>query len=140
MPIHRAVRMRPATGRIRMRAPVEALGAILAAAAFVGSISSARAQAGNWFDGLQSFPPGYSEKLNQGAASTPRPDTLNDLRPDDIPWRSDEMLAAIEKAIDRYQAHRQQGRLADHPRQPHAAPRRRRRARCDPAPAPARHG
>jgi murein L,D-transpeptidase YcbB/YkuD len=96
--------MRPATGRYGVPNLVEALGLIVAAAAFVGSISSARAQSGNWFDGPQSFPPGYVDKLNQNAASTPRTDTLNDLRPDDIPWRSDEMLAAIDKAIERYQA------------------------------------
>jgi L,D-transpeptidase YcbB len=102
MPIHRAFTKRPVAGRFGLRTIVEALAFIFAALVVVGSTPSARAQ-GNWWEGIQSFPPGYTEKLNQTGPSTPRPDTLNDLRPDDIPWRSDEMLAAIEKAIDRYQ-------------------------------------
>jgi len=99
MPIHRALRMRPAAGWVGLWLLLELLGASFP----LGTIPSARAQSGNWWDGIQSFPPGYVDKLNQGVPSAPRPDTLNDLRPDDIPWRSDEMLAAIDKAIERYQ-------------------------------------
>lgn len=61
----------------------------------------------------QGGPFGWLENLaNQGFGGGPRPPTgppqrvveqLNDLRPDKVPWRSDEMLGAVERAIDRYE-------------------------------------
>jgi murein L,D-transpeptidase YcbB/YkuD len=58
-------------------------------------------------------PFGWLENLaNQGfgGASRPErreqtraPEPLNDLRPDRIPWRSDEMMANVDRAIERYE-------------------------------------
>ncbi|MCC7251094.1 L,D-transpeptidase family protein [Hyphomicrobium sp.] len=80
------------------------LGLALFAALAVWSGTSAAAQDGNWWDGITGFgPPDYSGKRASLERTPPRQDTLNDLRPNDIPWRSDEMLAAMEQAIARYE-------------------------------------
>ncbi len=64
----------------------------------------ARAQQGTWWEGITGFgAPNYSNRPRSDDRTPPRTDSVNDLRPDDIPWRSDEMLIAIEKAIERYQ-------------------------------------
>jgi murein L,D-transpeptidase YcbB/YkuD len=41
-------------------------------------------------------------QANFEAPPRPKPSQLNDLRADPIPWRSDEMLAMMEAAIERY--------------------------------------
>ncbi len=65
---------------------------------------AARAQANeaNWWDGIPGFGvPSYSNKPK--TEKTPaKTDVLNDLRPDNIPWRSDEMLTQIEAAVEKY--------------------------------------
>ena len=44
-----------------------------------------------------------SHEAPRARRSEPQSDPLNDLRADAAPWRSDVMLEAIERAIDRYQ-------------------------------------
>jgi murein L,D-transpeptidase YcbB/YkuD len=103
MPIRRALRKRPDKGRFGLLALLAVFALFFASAIFDARTSAAYAQNGNWWEGIQSLPPGFSDKSRAPPSSGPRQDTLNDLRPDDIPWRSDEMLAAIEKAIGLYQ-------------------------------------
>ncbi len=80
------------------------LGFALLAVAMAWSGTSAGAQDGNWWEGITSFgAPDYSGKRASLERSQPRKDDLNDLRPNDVPWRSDEMLAAMENAIARYE-------------------------------------
>jgi murein L,D-transpeptidase YcbB/YkuD len=80
------------------------LGVLLFAVGAVWSGSSAAAQDGNWWEGITSFgAPDYSGQRSQAERTPPRQDTLNDLRPNEVPWRSDEMLVAMERAIDVYQ-------------------------------------
>jgi murein L,D-transpeptidase YcbB/YkuD len=61
----------------------------------------------NWWEGITGYgTPDYTgrrsdEQDRQRAAQAQEP--LDDLRPDPTPWRSDEMLAAMQAAIDRYQ-------------------------------------
>jgi len=61
------------------------------------------AQDGAWWEGLGSGSPNYSGRPREAERTPPKPEVLNDLRANDVPWRSDETLAAIEKAIDFYQ-------------------------------------
>lgn len=80
------------------------LGLALLAAAAVWAGNSAAAQDGAWWEGINSFgSPDYSGKRASLERTPPRKDDLNDLRPNEIPWRSDEMLRAMEDAIARYE-------------------------------------
>jgi murein L,D-transpeptidase YcbB/YkuD len=91
------------------RAPGAVCRAVVAAVtvaliALAASSRGAGAQSGNWWEGIQGFgSPDYSGKARQSERQPLKPDTLNDLRPDDIPWRSDEMVDQIDKAIARYE-------------------------------------
>jgi murein L,D-transpeptidase YcbB/YkuD len=60
--------------------------------------AAAQSSGGGW-----TFPGFGPANLREEPAPKPRPRELNDLRPDPIPWRSDEMLAKMEAAIARYQ-------------------------------------
>lgn len=89
---------------LRQRRDVRSLGLVFFALAAIWSGSSAAAQDGAWWEGITSFgSPDYSGKRSQAERTPPRQDALNDLRPNEVPWRSDEMLVAMEKAIDLYQ-------------------------------------
>lgn len=80
-------------------------GFALLAAATAWSGTSAAAQDGNWWEGITTFgSPDYSGKRASLERTPPRQDNLNDLRPNQVPWRSDEMLAAMEGAISRYES------------------------------------
>jgi len=81
------------------------LAAALLVCAAVWPVATAAAQDGNWWEGITSFgSPDYSNRRSS-SERTPLPkDDVNDLRPNDVPWRSDEMVQAIQRAIDRYQA------------------------------------
>jgi murein L,D-transpeptidase YcbB/YkuD len=80
------------------------LGLALFAGVAAWSGTSAAAQDGAWWDGITTFgSPDFSGKRASLERTPPRQDTLNDLRPNDVPWRSDEMLRAIEDAIARYE-------------------------------------
>ena len=97
---------------------------------------SAQDADGRWWEAIPGFgrPEGQPRRsLRRGAPRGPR--RINDLRPDATPLRSEDMIEALEGAIQRYQAHRRQRRLADHPRHPHDPPRGQRRARAAAAPA-----
>ena len=72
----------------------------LSFAALAASAAPAFAQAPNWTD--QIF--GQTASISaRGADERKKPDPLNDLRPNNVPYRSDAMLEAIEGAIVRYQ-------------------------------------
>lgn len=59
---------------------------------------------GNWWEGIQGFgSPDYSNQGRKPEKTPAQPENLNDLRPDDIPWRSDEMLEQIDRGIARYE-------------------------------------
>lgn len=89
---------------LRQRRDVRSLGLVFFALAAIWSGSSAAAQDGAWWEGITSFgSPDYSGKRSQAERTPPRQDALNDLRPNEVPWRSDEMLVAMERAIDLYQ-------------------------------------
>lgn len=88
-------RRRPANG---------SLGLLLLAAVLAWSGSLAAAQDGTWYDGITGFgQPDYSGKRAALERAPPRQEVLNDLRPNDVPWRSDEVLAAMEGAIATYE-------------------------------------
>ncbi len=82
-------------------------------AAFVLMAVPAHAQAAqaNWWESITGFgPPDYTgerseererERQRERAARLSQPP--DDLRPDPTPWRSDEMVAAIQAAIEHYQ-------------------------------------
>jgi L,D-transpeptidase YcbB len=77
--------------------------ALVVAMATVGA-SATHAGADTWWDGIQSFgTPDFSGKRT--TERTPiKPDVVNDLRSGAIPFRSDEMIGFIDKAIVQYQA------------------------------------
>jgi murein L,D-transpeptidase YcbB/YkuD len=80
------------------------LGLSVLAFALVVFVARAEAQdSANWWEGaFQS--PGYGESNRREPSARERqPEILNDLRPDATPWRSDEMLIAIERAITKYE-------------------------------------
>ncbi len=68
---------------------------------FPGSV---HAQGGNWWDGIRGFgSPDYSGKKRNQRRQPLKPDKVDDLRPNEIPWRSDEMISYIDRAIGKYQ-------------------------------------
>lgn len=70
-----------------------------------GAVVPAHAQTGTWWEGITGFgAPDYTGRAPPSERTPPKPDSMNDLRATDVPWRSDETLVALEKAIDRYQA------------------------------------
>ncbi len=76
--------------------------AMLAGAATGVAVSPAAAQNPlGWLENLgQGFGSGASRPPQREAAKVAE---LNDLRTDRTPWRSDEMIANVERAIDRYE-------------------------------------
>lgn len=81
------------------------LAAVTASALMLGLAGGARGQStANWWEGIQGFgAPSYSSKPKATERAGLQPDTLEDLRPGVIPWRSDEMLSFIDRAIARYE-------------------------------------
>ena len=78
------------------------LAGVLVAAVSAGIGTPAAAQ-DNWWEGITGFgAPDFTGRRANLERMPPRQDTVNDLRPNEVPWRSDEMLIAIEKAIDTY--------------------------------------
>ncbi len=74
----------------------------LAVAALAAIAGNARAD--NWWEGIQGTgTPDFSgrERTTQRAAA--KPDTMNDLRSGTVPFRSEEMVAFLDKAIGQYQ-------------------------------------
>jgi L,D-transpeptidase YcbB len=77
---------------------------LAAGLALVALAPPAAAQNLQWWENLPGF--GRQTGPRQAAASEERrrPEPLNDLRPDRTPMRSQEMIEAMESAIQRYQA------------------------------------
>jgi L,D-transpeptidase YcbB len=82
-----------------------AFACVTAATLPFGLLSSASAQStGNWWENIQGFgTPNYGDSDKRTQRTPAKPDPLNDLRPDDLPWRSDEMADQISNAIARYE-------------------------------------
>jgi murein L,D-transpeptidase YcbB/YkuD len=68
----------------------------------------AQAAQANWWEGITGFgPPDYSNRRKDDSdrdRAERVAEPLDDLRSDATPWRSDEMIIAMEDAIQRYQA------------------------------------
>ena len=72
------------------------------AAGQLGSRAAAQAAEANWWEQIPGFgAPNYNERRSDKKER--KPEQLDDLRPDATPWRSDEMLKALEGAIAQYQ-------------------------------------
>jgi murein L,D-transpeptidase YcbB/YkuD len=76
--------------------------ATLLAAFGLGEGAHAQAAEARWWEGIPGFG-SPSHEAPRARRSEPQSDPLNDLRADAAPWRSDVMLEAMERAIDRYQ-------------------------------------
>ena len=84
-------------GRIKRRQMLKLLGAGAVSAAGAGP-----ALAGRWWENLQGFgQPGPSSPARRPPIR-PERIPLNDLRPGNVPLRSDEMLLQIDAAIERF--------------------------------------
>lgn len=84
------------------------LGGLLAMSAIVaqaGAVPAHAQESANWWENIPGFgAPSYGDRANRQSERPQRqPDIVNDLRPDSTPWRSDEMLIAIENAIRQYE-------------------------------------
>lgn len=92
-------RARAHASRIRQTCTATLVAAL---ATFAASVTHAGAD--TWWDGIQSFgTPDFSGK--RSTERTPiKPDVVNDLRTGVIPFRSEEMIGFIDKAIVQYQA------------------------------------
>jgi murein L,D-transpeptidase YcbB/YkuD len=78
------------------------LAAVVAAFA-VGGSAHAQAAEARWWEGIPGFgAPGHDAQRAR-PRSEPQGDPLNDLRADAVPWRSDVMVEAMDRAIERYQ-------------------------------------
>jgi murein L,D-transpeptidase YcbB/YkuD len=87
------------------------LGALAFTLALMLAGPGAQAQQGNWWESITgSGTPDYSGRRQQERQRSERqPEVLDDLRPDAMPLRSDEMINALEAAIEKYQLIVQQG-------------------------------
>lgn len=79
---------------------------LLLAGLIVGSAAAvAQSSDTNWWDGLRGFgTPSFGTPPKPERTVATREEGPDDLRPGDIPWRSDEMLADIDRAIEQYRA------------------------------------
>lgn len=71
--------------------------AVFALSALAGGAAEAQE---NWWDKITGFGTPGSQRAS---LQERRPDPMDDLRPNSTPWRSDVMVEAIERAIERYQ-------------------------------------
>lgn len=74
-----------------------------AAGAAGGALMAGSARAQTWLDQLQASWSGSGTVPPKTKTVAADPDVLNDLRADNIPWRSDVMLEQIDRAIVRYE-------------------------------------
>ncbi len=89
-----------ATTALRRLARGASFVAMLAPVVFA---SASHAQQTGWWEGIPGFGSPDAIGRSSGPPPPPKVDALNDLRPNEIPYRSDEMLQALDRAIDRYQ-------------------------------------
>lgn len=92
--------------------------AVLAAGTGVASsaiASSAFAQ-DQWWERVLNPDRGTRARVERTAQKRSKASPPDDLRPGNIPWRSDEMLNAMDRAIERYQANVRDGRWPTIPR------------------------
>lgn len=74
---------------------------VLAALVLIAAhVAPQHASAEEWWQG---FGFGYSDQQSSEQKEAKKPEPQNDLRTDGMPWRSDEMLLAIEKSMGLYQ-------------------------------------
>ncbi len=78
-----------------------ALAASVVTLAGVTTMAKAQANEANWWEGIPGFGSPSFNKPREAEKSA-KPDEVNDLRPDNIPWRSDEMLSQMDRAIEQY--------------------------------------
>lgn len=76
------------------------LSAIAALVLAAAQLAPQHAHAEEWWQG---FGFGYSDQQSSEQKEAKKPEPQNDLRTDGMPWRSDEMLLAIEKSMGLYQ-------------------------------------
>ena len=97
------------TGRAKERSPrhtttagVTRRAILAGSAAGVAATPAVAQNPFGWLENLgnQGFGSGSSRPPQREASKVPE---LNDLRTDRTPWRSDEMIANVERAIDRYE-------------------------------------
>lgn len=109
MPGHTAIPLRDnvrGTRNVWREPIVRAAGAFLAVLAvqICMAASAAAQQGGNWWESLQGYgSPNYSNTPRPTERAPVKADPLNDLRPDDLPWRSDEMADHVSRAIRKYE-------------------------------------
>lgn len=85
-----------------LRTRALALVAISAGLVSIGGPASAQAAEANWWEQIPGFgPPSYGDRRPD--VREKKPDPLDDLRPDSTPFRSEVMLEAMDRAIQRYQ-------------------------------------
>jgi len=82
------------------------VAALAAGLGLMAAVPAASAQGadGRWWEAIPGF--GRSDSQPQRTANDDarrRPDALNDLRPDGVPFRSEAMIEALDAAIQRYQ-------------------------------------
>ncbi len=72
---------------------------------FAGQQAVAQAAEANWWEQIPGFgAPSYNDKRGDRAEKKERKaESLDDLRPDSTPWRSDVMLQALDGAIKQYE-------------------------------------
>lgn len=86
--------------------------AALVSVLLLAAPAHAQAAQANWWESLTGTgQPNYTSRRSEDDTDRParQPEVLDDLRPDAMPMRSDEMIAAMEAAIARYQEIAQQG-------------------------------
>ena len=77
-------------------------GLMLGGAGIVGALGSGAANAQSWLEQLQGFGNGSSSAPTKVKTAS-EAEVINDLRTDNIPWRSDVMLDQMDRAIGRYE-------------------------------------
>lgn len=84
---------------------------ILAIASIASAATPVHADQSRWWEGITGFgPPDFSGQKRRADQPTPSSQVaLKDLRRNAVPWRSDEMLMSVNRAIARYQRIVQRG-------------------------------
>lgn len=89
--------------------PARHLVGLLAVAWLAGivcaAVPTAQAQGAEWWEQIPGFGGGYGERRRAEPVKSANParESFEDLRPNATPWLSEDMVAAIDSAIERYQ-------------------------------------